>query len=478
MMTVEQLYEKFIEYGKELGCKPKENEENNGNTIVRKNIDTSNPSEYKKGAYFGFISPKEEKSGPYSDFSLVLFPQIDCQYCVLSLGIGSNGFKNDYEFATMPWLKRLFSKLRNKDYKTFFKSDFSDLESSSNDLYEEIRDEYPDLKETIYRYKKVLPASVIIDLKEEEELPEIIKAWIATYAKFRGWGKVEQKKKIEKVLHNYQLQEAVYTPDDLYRILLKNRFVVLQGAPGTGKTFTALKIAENKFDVDNIFFNQFHAETTYSDFIYGIRPHLDAQTLTYEANEGVLYKAIKKAKETSDNVLLIIDEINRANLSNVLGPVFYLFEKHTTKRECKFKIGDETIQELPKNLFVIATMNTADRSLAVVDFALRRRFTWITLKPHKLLAKEIDDNEIFEEDAFLKFDELFQKYASDDELNLQPGQSYFIVSKNEEKKEMGERIKFELMPLIKEYFNEGFMLKAKDEFSNYFYDSYGLFLYE
>ena len=168
--------------------------------------------------------------------------------------------------------------------------------------------------------------------------------------------------------------------------------------------------------------------------------------------------------------LLIIDEINRANLSNVLGPVFYLFEKYSgANRIFKIKVGDIEIDKLPENLYVIGTMNTADKSLAVVDFALRRRFTWITIKPH------IIDCGNFMKKYFLEFEDIFMRHATDEELNLQPGQSYFIA---ENEDEMKRRLKYELMPLIKEYINEGFLLSAKDEFINYFYNKIGELMYE
>lgn len=234
-------------------------------------------------------------------------------------------------------------------------------------------------------------------------------------------------------------------------------------------------MANQHFNKDNdiVFFEQFHAETTYSDFIYGIRPKLNSSTLDYEEKKGVLLEAIEKA-ETSSKVLLIIDEINRANLSNVLGPVFYLFEKGSSNREHKMKVGNMKLEKLPENLYVIATMNTADRSLAVVDFALRRRFTWLTLKPHEISVS----GKIFMSKYFNEMAAIFEEYATDEELNLQPGQSYYVVDKSNSDNEMKERLKYELMPLIKEYLNEGYLARAKEVFCNYFYQTIGELMYE
>ena len=201
----------------------------------------------------------------------------------------------------------------------------------------------------------------------------------------------------------------------------------------------------------------------------------DTNTLTYEAKKGILYEAIEYAKsKPTENVLLIIDEINRANLSNVLGPVFYLFEYQRGTSQT-IKIGKEEIDQLPKNLYVIATMNTADRSLAVVDFALRRRFSWYTLYPQAV--KDIDESKYFHKDLFNTISDLFDKYANDDELNLQPGQSYFITDKSNAEELIKERLIYEIMPLMKEYFAEGYMLKAKDEFSNFFYNETKIQMY-
>lgn len=267
--------------------------------------------------------------------------------------------------------------------------------------------------------------------------------------------------------------------EDIERLLATRRYVVLQGAPGTGKTYTANKIAKEGHYKP--FFIQFHAETTYSDFVYGLEPNIEAKEggAQFKGKFGILYESICHAiSHPQEKVLLIIDEINRANLSNVLGPVFYLFEYQAGERMTEIEIGDKAINKLPDNFFVIATMNTADRSIAVVDFALRRRFAWYTMRPHAILT---DPEHKFMSDCFKKFEDIFFKYASDEELNLQPGQSYFIVekgSKEEEKDRMKERLIYELMPLIKEYIEEGYLLKAKDEFGDLFLKETGKLMYE
>ena len=133
------------------------------------------------------------------------------------------------------------------------------------------------------------------------------------------------------------------------------------------------------------------------------------------------------------------------------------------------------LEKLPENLFVLATMNTADRSLAVVDFALRRRFAWYTLRPHEINPEQ---GLVFMKKIYNKFSDIFFEYASDDELNLQPGQSYFIVNKDDKDNEMKERMIYELMPLIKEYLAEGYLLKAKDSFCDLFLKETGLLMYE
>lgn len=484
-MTAKELFEKIYKQAKEFGLRAKNEHKEiinaGGNAIIRNNLSKNSFNENE--AYFGFISSKEDTSGIYSDFSLVIFPDNfdNVRYCVVALGVGSAGFKNDYELAVLPGLRRTFLKLRTDD-NTFFKTTFDDIESPSKDLLNEVKEKCPDLTNVISSYKTVLPASCIVNLEEEgnEKGFNTLYTWLATYAKIRNWATNNNQRKVrDNVLKKINTTKERQEINEIKQLLERRKYVVLQGAPGTGKTYSALKIAES---YSEIFFTQFHADITYTDFIYGIEPNLEQgqDKPQFTKKEGELYKAIEYAKTCPDKkVLLIIDEINRANLSNVLGPVFYLFEHQAKTRSTYLKIGDLKIEKLPDNLHVIATMNTADRSLAVVDFALRRRFAWYTLRPRKIKA---DEGYIFMEETYNKIADIFYEYATDDELNLQPGQSYFIVptsnNNKDEKEIMKERIIYELMPLIKEYLAEGYLLKAKDSFFDFFLKETDILMYE
>ena len=480
-MDVRDLFDDVVTKAKEFGLIAKNEGRNvvdpKGNAVIRNNLLDQSFSD--GSAYFGFINSEEETAGPYSDLSFVIFPDAsDAKTCVVSLVVGSSGFRSDYQLASLPGLKRSFLRLKSDDNLSFFKTSFEDIESTATDLVTKVRADYPSLRNVIESYKTVILASRIVSL--ESNALDIIYSWLATYANVRGWGTAAQRNNIKKCLDSIPMPVLPDEKKEIKDLLDRRHYVVLQGAPGTGKTYTALKIAEMEEGGEKIFrktfFEQFHAETTYSDFVYGLEPKTSSGGSMFQVKEGILYQAVRYAIEhKGENVLLIIDEINRANLSNVLGPVFYLFEFQAGPRSTIMNLGDLELSKLPDNLYVIATMNTADRSLAVVDFALRRRFAWYTLRPHKVKhekGKKLMDK------IYNRFTEIFYEYATDDELNLQPGQSYFIVDSDNKQKNMKERLIYELMPLIKEYLAEGYLLKARDSFCDLFLKETGKMLYE
>jgi hypothetical protein len=418
------------------------------------------------GAYFGFVHPEEENSGPYHDFSLTIFPTLEKKPWLVCLGIGSMGFKNDYDLASYPGLRRLFSQL--VDDKGFCKSDFTDIDSPlprsilQNDKLQHIR-------KSVEIYKKVLPVCEIVDDPESVIGKQTIAAFVAAYAKLRNWPtNADHRKAIDDALEPFIGKKKTNDEDEVINLVETRKFVVLQGAPGTGKTRLAKLIGEKM--AAEIVFTQFHAETTYSDFIYGLRPSLSGTSVNYEEKIGPLPMAISLAKQEKQKVLLIIDEINRANLSNVLGESFYLFEHKQDISNVSLQLTSKLgIDKLPTNLYVIATMNTADRSLAVVDFALRRRFAWYTLRPQPIQSKK------FQKKDFEKISSIFDWYANSSELSMQPGQGYFLADSEEE---MTARVRYELYPLIKEYLQEGLLRLAKEEFNDYFMNRINQSLYE
>lgn len=460
---IENVVDFIIDCATKFGAKPEL--EFNKPYVLRRNIRSDALND--NGAYFGFIHTDEEISGPFHDFSLTIFPNDQSKPWLVCLGIGSSGFKNDYELSTYPGLRRLFSRLT--DERGFCKSDFSDIETS---LPKSITGnlDLQHIKNTIKTYTKVLPTCQIVDDPESEKGKQIIAAFVAGYAKLRDWpSNKDHRKAVSEALEPFLKTDSINEIEEVKNLLKERKYVVLQGPPGTGKTRAAKSVAE-KIGAKT-FFTQFHAETSFSDFIFGIRPDTTNEELRYKENLGSFSESLKYAVEHSEEkVILIIDEINRANLSNVLGPIFYLFEHKMDVSNVEIEIFPNfKVTKLPENFSVIATMNTADRSLAVVDFALRRRFAWFTLKP-----KAINSNQFFNED-FTKIQEIFDWYASSTELSLQPGQGYFIADSEEE---MKNRIRYEIFPLIKEYLQEGLLRNAKEEFNNYFSTRINLSLFE
>lgn len=468
-MELDAFVNAIKEYAQRVGfCHEK-------NGIWRNN--TRSTADFEKDAYCGFIREGQDLNGPYSDFSLCFMPEKanndinSISACAIVLVVGTQQFMYDGFIAQLPFTRRRFLRL-NSNSRVFYKSDFCNINDPLPELITILKKDHPRICQFDGRFGPLVVAFEVVDIKNDftvDDIPDEFKKWICAYAEFRSWpSNDKQRQEVVGVLDKLESinTKKSLTDDEIYKILSKDKYIILQGAPGTGKTYTALNIAKR---FKNVLFTQFHAETSYSDFVYGIKPDTKSNTLIYKDSPGVLYEAINKAKDGTE-LLLIVDEINRANLSNVLGPVFYLFEKNVGQnRNYKIKIGDLEIEKLPDTLYVIGTMNTADKSLAVVDFALRRRFTWITLRPKIIDCKD------FQKEIFLKFEDIFMRHATDEELNLQPGQSYFIAENDEA---MKRRMKYELMPLIKEYLNEGFLPSAKDEFVNYFYNEIGELMYE
>ncbi len=185
------------------------------------------------------------------------------------------------------------------------------------------------------------------------------------------------------VEETYLTQEFI---ENIQTLLKDKKQVIFQGPPGTGKTYVARKMAKHLAgSKDRITFVQFHPSYAYEDFVRGFRPKtLENGQPGYELVDGPLLLAAKRAQDDADENarhFLVIDEINRGNLAKVFGELYFLLEYRDEAISLQYRQDGETDFSLPSNLYIIGTMNTADRSIALVDLALRRRFYFVEFHP-------------------------------------------------------------------------------------------------
>ena len=171
--------------------------------------------------------------------------------------------------------------------------------------------------------------------------------------------------------------------EEIETLLDDKKQVIFQGPPGTGKTFVAQKLANHLAgSKDRVTLVQFHPSYSYEDFVQGFRPTiLDSGQPGFKLMDGPLLRAAKSAKETGAKHFLIIDEINRGSLARILGELYFLLEYRDEKISLQYQSDTDEEFSLPDNLYIIGTMNTADRSIALVDLALRRRFYFVDFHP-------------------------------------------------------------------------------------------------
>lgn len=260
----------------------------------------------------------------------------------------------------------------------------------------------------------------------------------------------------EDFLSEVYMTEEKY--DRLAGVLPNKMNIILQGAPGVGKTFAAKRLAYSLMgekDDSRIEFVQFHQNYSYEDFMMGYKPSGDSFELKY----GVFYRFCKKAENQPDKkYFFIIDEINRGNLSKIFGELLMLIEKdyRGTKATLAYNGMPFTV---PENLYIIGMMNTADRSLAMIDYALRRRFSFFEIEPGFESKGFSDYQRTLENDTF---DELIKKVIElNEEISRDKslgkgfciGHSYFCgrTKKTCTDEWMQSVVDYDILPMLQEY---------------------------
>lgn len=253
------------------------------------------------------------------------------------------------------------------------------------------------------------------------------------------------------------------TRERVLDLLKARRYVIIQGPPGTGKTRMARQIlSEDYRDVGQTI--QFHPNTTYENFIGGLAPIEESadgeNTLGFRFAPkcGSLMEAAACACDNpARDYLLHIDEINRADLGKILGEAIYLFEPDPeSPREISlaYDFGKPFFRKLhlPDNLHVLGTMNSADRSIAILDVAVRRRFAFLSLWPSSNVVEAFGCE--LGQKAFKQLVSIFIEHATDEALPLVPGHSYFLGRDVERAR---TNLKTSLSPLLTEYLAQGYV---------------------
>lgn len=401
-------------------------------------------------SYAGWITAENPTSGPYQGTSFVWFPGETGSVAVLV--IGTDGFGADTAILGRPGhARRLRALTRLHRGKVWIKPDLLDVGAEVPNV---IAQRWPEIPAALKAYARFIYAAVAVradgDAPAVEDLLDLF--FHEHGAPFTGDARNRWERRLDEIAG------AVFPAvefDEVLAILRERRFVVLEGPPGTGKTRLAYQLAERIGSATHV---QFHAARTYEDFVVGLFPRPTGQGLAFDVRPGDLLVSNEAAREREH--VLVIDEINRADLARVMGEAVVLFEAGEASRSIRLPhspTGHEQEMKLSPNLLVLGTRNTADRTIARMDIAIRRRFAFVEMWPDlQAVEKEAVDFAIA---AFADTLHTFVEFGDEDTLRLVPGHAYFLdprpdLDRAGRADRVARRIQFELVPLLRHYLDE------------------------
>lgn len=437
--------------------------------------------EIKEGiSYAAIIDKSNPTSGAYGGMSFVIFPAKDKQSpCLISMCLGTQGLNPDEMILGKPGharkMKAICSWINNKSNTGMTAWAKDDPVRMDKDIPENIKEKFSIYGDVFQRYGKELYA-IFIPNNDIDVTKEILQSFLNVFFKEKNsFPLAASKKNAEKIEAEYFKHIMPdYSEAEVFERLNKQSFVIIQGPPGTGKTRMALNLIKKEYN-NNGFSIQFHPNTTYEDFIGGLFPKDQKDSnlgFLFSPKHGYLLEAINNAKKKPDEkYLLHIDEINRADLSKVLGEAIFLFERKLKQIDPIRKINlsysfpgfPDNLIELPENLHILGTMNSADRSIAILDVAVRRRFAFIEIWPQLNVLDNCKSCDLMK-NAFKGLINIFVEHAPEEVFNLLPGHSYFLCDDENESKKL---LKFNLVPLLEEYIWQGYVSSFDDKVKAY-----------
>ncbi len=417
--------------------------------------------------FAALIHPSNPDSRAYGGMSFVIFP-VDNGPCLVSLVIGTQGLSPDESVLGRPGHIRKVRAICNMVNSQHEKGELlawskQDPTRTDLDVPFNIRQIFSDYSSVFDRYGKVL-YGIYRPTENQETTAKLLKAFLDLMFEERGItpraGSIQDNENIRAEYFTNLFPKI--DSQEVVDLLNTRKYVILEGPPGIGKTRMAMQILSENYHNHGTTI-QFHPNTTYETFIGGLSPEKDTSELGFHftPKKGELIEAVVETlKSDGRSYLLNIDEINRADLSKVLGEAIYLFEpKSARKVKLAHDYGEPifNVLQLPENLHILGTMNTADRSIAIVDVAVRRRFAYLKLWPQMEVVMQ-NSCELMQE-AFLKTISIFVEYSNDEAFNLVPGHSYFLEIDPEKAK---NTLKVELVPLLEEYLAQGYVASFAD----------------
>lgn len=419
--------------------------------------------------FAALIHPSNPDSGAYGGMSFVVFPVQDGP-CMLALVVGTQGLSPDEAVLGRPgharktqaicnWLNKKYGQGRVVAWAK------QDPVRTDLDVPQNVKKMFSPYNSVFERYGKVL-YSFFIPNENGEAVADALKVFIDLMFEERSQYPLKAAENYAEELRSQYFSHLM--PDvlevEVKNILLERRFVIIQGPPGTGKTRRSLNLLNEQYHGNGLTI-QFHPNTTYENFIGGLAPLQTAEGMGFRfaPQKGFLMQAVEKAQENpSQPYLLHIDEINRADLSKVLGEAIFLLEPRPgEQRELNlpYDFGPPQYNklQLPQNLHILGTMNSADRSIAIVDVAVRRRFAFIKLWPQFDVVQKLGCTLM--QDAFKELVSIFVEHASEDAFALVPGHSYFL---EQDEAKAVQHLKTNLAPLLEEYLAQGYVVGFAD----------------